>query len=76
MEKLDHGVTALSGKGMYTGNDRPVLMSVVPNNEIAVLSSLVREIDDKAFVIVQNANLVLGEGFMPLSKAINMQFGN
>ena len=76
MEKLDRGVTALSGKGMYTGAERPVLMSVVPNNEIAVLSVMVREIDDKAFVIVQNANLVLGEGFMPLSKVMNMQFGN
>ncbi|MBQ7729183.1 MAG: YitT family protein, partial [Spirochaetales bacterium] len=73
---LDHGVTMLEGKGMYTGADRPVLMSVIPNNEIIILKRLVHDIDDKAFMIVQNANQVLGEGFTPISKAINMQFGN
>jgi len=76
MEKMDHGVTKLEGKGMYTGADRPVLMSVIPNNEIIILKRLVRETDEKAFLIVQNANQVLGEGFTPISKAINIQFGN
>jgi len=76
MAVLDHGVTMLEGKGMYTGADRPVLMSVIPNNEIIILKRLVHDIDDKAFMIVQNANQVLGEGFTPISKAINMQFGN
>ncbi|MBQ2527157.1 MAG: DUF2179 domain-containing protein, partial [Spirochaetales bacterium] len=46
------------------------------NNEIIILKRLVHDIDDKAFMIVQNANQVLGEGFTPISKAINMQFGN
>ena len=76
MEKMDHGVTKLEGKGMYTGADRPVLMSVIPNNEIIILKRLVKETDEKAFMIVQNANQVLGEGFTPISKAINIQFGN
>ncbi len=76
MEKMDHGVTKLEGKGMYTGADRPVLLSVIPNNEIIILKRLVRETDEKAFLIVQNANQVLGEGFTPISKAINIQFGN
>ena len=61
---------------MYTGADRPVLMSVIPNNEIIILKRLVKETDEKAFLIVQNANQVLGEGFTPISKAINIQFGN
>lgn len=76
MEKMDHGVTKLEGKGMYTGADRPVLMSVIPNNEIIILKRLVKETDEKAFMIVQNANQVLGEGFTPISKAINIHFGN
>ena len=76
MEKMDHGVTKLEGKGMYTGSDRPVLMSVIPNNEIVFLKRLIKETDDKAFLIVQNANQVLGEGFTPISKAVNIQFGN
>ena len=76
MEKMDHGVTRLEGKGMYTGAERPVLLSVIPNNEIVILKRLIKETDDKAFMIVQNANQVLGEGFTPISKAINIQFGN
>ena len=61
---------------MYTGAERPVLLSVIPNNEIVILKRLIKETDDKAFMIMQNANQVLGEGFTPISKAINIQFGN
>ncbi len=76
LKEMDHGATLLSGKGMYTGNDRPVLMSVISNQELSELTARVKRLDDKAFMIVQNTNQVLGEGFIPMSKAINMQFGN
>ena len=75
LHELDHGATLLSGKGVYTGMDRPVIMSVVSNQEVATLTSRVKEIDEKAFMIVQNTSQVLGEGFVPMSKAINMHFG-
>lgn len=74
--QLNHGATLLSGTGMYTGYDRPVIMSVVSNQEIATLTALVKQIDDKAFMVVQNAHQVLGEGFVPMAKAMNMKFGN
>ncbi len=73
---LGHGATMLPGTGMYTGYDRPVIMSVVSNQQISTLTALVKQIDDKAFMIVQNAHQVLGEGFVPMSKVINMKFGN
>lgn len=76
LNELNHGATLLSATGLYTGNDRPVIMSVVSNQEVAILTSRVKEIDEKAFMIVQSANQVLGEGFMPISKAINLKFGN
>ncbi|MBO4410036.1 MAG: YitT family protein [Spirochaetales bacterium] len=75
LHELDHGATLLSAKGVYTGKDRPVIMSVVSNQEVAKLTSRVKEIDDKAFMVVQNTSQVLGEGFVPMSKAINMHFG-
>ena len=74
--QLNHGATLLSGTGMYTGYNRPVIMSVVSNQEIATLTALVKQIDDKAFMVVQNAHQVLGEGFVPMAKAMNMKFGN
>ena len=76
LEQLEHGATLLSGTGMYTGYDRPVIMSVVSNQQLTTLTALVKQIDDKAFMVVQNAHQVLGEGFIPMSKAINMKFGN
>ena len=76
LNELNHGATLLSATGLYTGNDRPVIMSVVSNQEVTILTARVKEIDDKAFMIVQNANQVLGEGFIPISKAINLKFGN
>ena len=75
LNELDHGATLLSAKGMYTGIDRPVIMSIVSNQELATLTARVKQIDEKAFMIVQNTNQVLGEGFVPMSKAINMHFG-
>lgn len=63
LKKLDRGVTSLSGKGMYTGNERDVILSVVTRPEISILKDLVHEIDPKAFVILTDVHEVLGEGF-------------
>ncbi len=69
LEELGHGGTLLHATGMYTGNDRTVIMTVVPNQKISRLTNIVHEIDDKAFMIVQEAYQVLGEGFTPIAKA-------
>jgi uncharacterized membrane-anchored protein YitT (DUF2179 family) len=76
MKELNHGATLLEGKGMYTGSDRPVLMAVISNQDLPGLISHVKKIDDKVFMIIQNAHEVLGEGFTPVSKSIDLQFGN
>ena len=76
LKELNHGATLISATGMYTGHDRPMIMSVVSNQEVATLTAIVKDIDEKAFMIVQNANQVLGEGFIPISEAINLKFGN
>lgn len=60
---LDRGVTKLSGSGGYTEDERPVLMCVVNQTEVTKLKELVRSHDQHAFVIVTDANEVLGEGF-------------
>lgn len=60
---LERGVTSLSGKGMYTGQAKNVVMCVVSTKEIVTLKTLVSEIDKKAFVIVSDVREVLGEGF-------------
>ncbi|MBN6186938.1 YitT family protein [Aneurinibacillus sp. BA2021] len=61
--EMDRGVTRLAAHGGYTDEERPVLMCVVAQNQLARLKTTVERIDPDAFVIVSDANEVLGEGF-------------
>ncbi len=60
-----HGGTILNGQGMFTGFDRPVIMTVVSNNKVGELTNIVHHADKQAFMVVQEAYKVLGEGFTP-----------
>lgn len=65
---LGRGVTALIGKGMYTGQERAVLMCALTVTEVHNLKSAVAKEDAQAFVIVSPAQEVLGRGFAPLDE--------
>jgi len=65
---LKRGVTALSGKGMYTGTDRSVLMCALTVTEVNNLKTTVVKEDKQAFVIVSPAQEILGRGFHPLDE--------
>ena len=67
-EKLDRGATYLKGEGSYTHNDVKVVLTAVKKQQVAELKELIMEIDPKAFVIVQEAHQVLGDGFSHYSK--------
>lgn len=66
LEEMERGVTYLQGKGAYTGEERSILYCVVTRAEISQIKSLVREADPQAFIVIGQANEVLGEGFRPL----------
>ncbi len=66
IKDMGRGVTALTGKGMFTGANHPILLCALTLTEIPHLKSLVAEVDPKAFVIVMPATEVLGYGFQPL----------
>ena len=66
MEKAERGVTALQGRGMYTGEAREVLLCVFAQKEIAVIKEIVSEIDKDAFILVTDVKEVLGLGFNEL----------
>jgi uncharacterized membrane-anchored protein YitT (DUF2179 family) len=66
MTDLERGVTILSGKGAYTGEERPVLYCVITRAEVNQLKTVVKEIDSDALVVIGSAHEVLGEGFKPL----------
>lgn len=63
MDQLKRGVTALRGKGMYSGQEKQILMCVVSRREAVSMVKYVKEADNRAFVIVADAREVMGEGF-------------
>lgn len=65
---LKRGVTSISGKGMYTGAERSVLMCALTVTEVHNLKAAVAKEDPQAFVIVSPAQEILGRGFNPLEE--------
>jgi hypothetical protein len=63
---LKRGVTAMDGKGMYTGQERSVLICALTITEVHNLKAAVASEDPQAFVIVSPAQEILGRGFNPL----------
>jgi uncharacterized membrane-anchored protein YitT (DUF2179 family) len=61
--KVKRGVTGLYGKGMYTGNEKLVLICAASRGDIAKIKVLAKAIDNQAFIVVANAKEVFGEGF-------------
>ncbi|MGM9584298.1 MAG: YitT family protein [Faecousia sp.] len=61
--RLNRGATFLRGEGSYTHQETMVVLTAVKRQQITELKELVMEIDPAAFVIVQEAHQVLGDGF-------------
>lgn len=66
MHDVDRGVTGLKGMGMYSRQDKTVLLCVVKKQEINVVKEIVKECDPNAFILLSDVREVLGEGFEPL----------
>lgn len=62
-EKVQRGVTGLYGKGMYTNEDKLVLMCAVTRRDIAKIKEVAKKIDENSFIIVTNSREVVGLGF-------------
>ena len=68
IDDLGHSGTLLQGVGIYSQRKRPVLLTVIPNQKISRLNSIVKEEDPDAFMIIEEAFEVLGEGFVPIER--------
>lgn len=61
--RLDRGVTILTGHGGYSGEQKHILMCVIKPRQIVELRSIAKEFDPNAFMIINDAKEVFGEGF-------------
>lgn len=67
-EKLSRGTTYLYGEGAYSGRQTKVVLTAVKRQQLSELKELVTDLDPDAFIIVQEAHQVLGDGFTRYSK--------
>lgn len=68
MKDMDRGVTQLTARGGYTGEERPTLLCVISRSEITAFKRILREEDENAFVIIVEAHEAIGDGFSALDK--------
>lgn len=60
LQKLNHGVTVLHGRGGYTGNNQKVIMCIIPTREYYEVKETIKELDPNAFFLVTDSYEVSG----------------
>jgi uncharacterized membrane-anchored protein YitT (DUF2179 family) len=70
IDDLNRGGTLIGGKGMYKGENKTIMFTVVNRREVAIIQEFIHHVDPQAFVTVLNANEILGEGFKSLKDKI------
>lgn len=57
---LNHGVTVLHARGGYTGDNKKMIMCIIPTKEYFLVKEGIHEIDKNAFFVVTDAYEVSG----------------
>ncbi len=68
---LERGGTYLRGEGMFTGEEKQIIYTVVSRREVAILEEFISQIDPDAFITIMDAKEILGEGFQNLNTKIS-----
>lgn len=63
LHHLDCGATILPASGAYQGENKSLILTVVPRAKVGRLRRNVRRVDPTAFTIISDASEVLGYGF-------------
>ena len=66
LRDVDRGATGVKVQGMYSKEEKKMLICVVTKKEIVELIDIVHKIDPSAFVIVNDVHEVMGEGFIEI----------
>ncbi|MBT6005686.1 MAG: YitT family protein, partial [Prolixibacteraceae bacterium] len=71
LNDLERGGTFLKGEGMFTGEEKQIIYTVVSRREVAILEEFISTIDPDAFITIMDAKEILGEGFQNLNSKVN-----
>lgn len=63
LKELDVGVTHLTGSGAYSKTDKQIIFCVIKKPYAYRVEEIVRQEDEKAFMIISGASEIYGEGY-------------
>ena len=63
LNDMKHGATMYKGEGLYTHEDREIIMTVCKRSEAIRLRRKVKAIDPEAFMIITKTSEIFGKGF-------------
>lgn len=61
--KLERGITVVDAEGYYKKNPKKLLYVVISRQQLLPIQKIINEIDPLAFVIINDVQSVIGEGF-------------
>lgn len=64
MSQMHRGVTSWQATGMYTGQERTILLVTVARFQIDELRQIVASVDAGAFIVIGQAHVAYGQGFL------------
>jgi uncharacterized membrane-anchored protein YitT (DUF2179 family) len=70
IKDLNRSGTIFTGEGMYRGEEKKVIYTVLTRRELAILEGHIQKIDPRAFLTVTDAYEILGEGFKSLNDKV------
>jgi uncharacterized membrane-anchored protein YitT (DUF2179 family) len=70
IKDLNRGGTLFNGRGMYKEEEKTIIYTVLNRRELAILQDFIHQVDPNAFLVVINANEILGKGFRSLKEKI------
>ena len=68
IEDINRGATLLPAVGMYKGEQRNVIYTVLTRREMMILRHKIQELDPDAFINVIDSKEILGHGFKSLKE--------
>lgn len=69
MHTLNRGGTLFHGRGLYQGQEKEVIYTVIDGKQVNILRHIVHAIDPKAFITIIDAKEIIGAGFKSLDNA-------
>ncbi len=67
MYEMGRGCTEIQARGVWSGNNRPMLFIILDRGEVGILKMLVADIDPDAVVAISEIHETFGQGFKHIS---------